>query len=121
MGDTRLRRAIWRTRRALKRERHLTRTKDSAETEKAHMQTQSKHFNWSSIAKQENPKKVSHKLLPRPLLNLCRRAALISSKKSETVLSRLKYGKGSPEDVLKERAVGLSGKIGKSAVGDVET
>ena len=48
-------------------------------------------------------------------------AALISSKKSETVLSRLKYGKGSPEDVLKECAVGLSGEIGKSAVEDVET
>ena len=29
-------------------------------------------------------------------------------------------GKGSPEDVLTESAVGLSGKIGKSAVGDVE-
>ena len=58
VGDTRLRRAIWRKRRALKRETHLTKTKESAETEKAPKQTQSKHFNESSIAKQENPEKV---------------------------------------------------------------
>ena len=48
-------RAIWRNRRALKREKHLTKNKERAETGKAPKKTQSKHFNWSSIEKQENP------------------------------------------------------------------
>ena len=47
--------AIWRKRRALKREKHLTKIKESAEMVKAPKKTQSKHFNWSSIAKHENP------------------------------------------------------------------
>ena len=51
-------RAIWRKRRALKREKHLTKIKESAETGKAPKKTQNKHFNWSSIAKQENPETV---------------------------------------------------------------
>ena len=40
-------------RRALKREKHLTKIKESAEMVKAPKKTQSKHFNWSSIAKHE--------------------------------------------------------------------
>ena len=47
-----------RKRRALKREKHLTKIKGSAETEKAPQKTQSKNFNWSSIVKQENPETV---------------------------------------------------------------
>ena len=48
-------RAIWRRRGALQREKHLNKIKESAETGKAPKKTQNKHFNWSSIAKQENP------------------------------------------------------------------
>ena len=45
----------------LKREKHLNKIKESAEMEKATNKTQSKaskHFNWSSIAKHENPESV---------------------------------------------------------------
>ena len=42
--------AIWRKRRALKREKHLEKIKESAEMGKAPKKTQSKHFNWNSIA-----------------------------------------------------------------------
>ena len=63
----RLCRAIWRTRRALKREKHLTKIKESAPKK-----TQRKHFDWSSIAKQEKSLEVSRQLLPRPLLTPCR-------------------------------------------------
>ena len=51
-------RAIWRQRRALKREKHLDKIKESAETGRAPKKTQSKHFNWKSIAKQENSETV---------------------------------------------------------------
>ena len=51
-------RAIWRKRRALMREKHLNNIKESAEMEKAPKKTQSNHFNWNSIAKQDNPEKV---------------------------------------------------------------
>ena len=51
-------REIWRKRTALKRERHLDKIKESAEMGKAPKKTQSKHFNWSSIAKDENPESV---------------------------------------------------------------
>ena len=51
-------RAIWRKRRTLTGEKHLNKIKESAETDKAPKKTQSKHFNWSSIAKQENPETV---------------------------------------------------------------
>ena len=53
----RLCRSIWRKRRALKREKHLTKIKEGAEMGKP-PRKQSKHFNWSSIAKQENPETV---------------------------------------------------------------
>ena len=61
--------AIWRKRTALKQEKHLTKIKESAEIGKAPNKTQSKHFNWSSIAKHEKPRICSHKLLPRPLID----------------------------------------------------
>ena len=51
-------RAIWRKRRALKREKHLTKIKESAELEKDPKKTQSKHFNWSTVAKHGNPESV---------------------------------------------------------------
>ena len=51
-------REIWRKRRALKREKHLDKIKESAEMGKARKKTQSKHFNWKSIAKDENPEYV---------------------------------------------------------------
>ena len=51
-------RAIWRKRRALKLQKHLNKIKESAEMEKAPKKTQSKHFNWSSIAKHEGPESV---------------------------------------------------------------
>ena len=56
----RLSRAIWREQRALKREKHLTKIQESAEAgERLHTQkTESKHFNWSSVAKQQNPETV---------------------------------------------------------------
>ena len=53
-----LSREIWRTRRALKRERHLDQIKESAEMGRAPKKTQSKHFNWKSIAKDENPESI---------------------------------------------------------------
>ena len=62
-------REIWRKRRALKREKHLDKIKESAEMGKALKKSQSKHFNWSSIAKDENPESVLTKILPRPLLD----------------------------------------------------
>ena len=49
---------IWRKRRALKREKHLDKIKESAEMGRAPKKTQSKHFNWKSIAEDENPKSV---------------------------------------------------------------
>ena len=51
-------REIWRKRRALKREKHLDKIKESAEMVKAPKKTQSKHFNLKSIAKDENPESV---------------------------------------------------------------
>ena len=51
-------REIWRKRRALKREKHLDKIKESAEMARAPKKTQSKHFNWKSIAKDENPESV---------------------------------------------------------------
>ena len=51
-------RAIWRKRRALKREKHLDKIKESAELGRTPKKTQSKHFNWSSIAKHENPESL---------------------------------------------------------------
>ena len=65
-------REIWRKRRALKREKHLDKIKESAEMERAPKKTQSKHFNWKSIAKDEKSRICSHKILPRRLLNLRR-------------------------------------------------
>ena len=51
-------REIWRKRRALKREKHLDKIKESAEMGRAPKKTQSKHFNCKSIAKDENPESV---------------------------------------------------------------
>ena len=51
-------REIWRKRKALKREMHLGKIKESAGMEKAVKKTQSKHFNWRSLSKQENPESV---------------------------------------------------------------
>ena len=50
-----LSRNLEKERRALKRERHLDKIKESAEMVRAPKKTQSKHFNWKSIAKNENP------------------------------------------------------------------
>ena len=49
---------IWRKRRALKREKHLDKIKESTEMGRVPKKTQSKHFNWKSIAKDENPESV---------------------------------------------------------------
>ena len=46
-------------RRALKWRKHLIKIKESAATRKAPKNTHSNHFNWSSIAEQENPKQFS--------------------------------------------------------------
>ena len=50
--------AIWRKRRALKREKHLTKIAKYAEAGKAPKPNAEKHFNWTSIAKDQEPKKV---------------------------------------------------------------
>ena len=42
----------------MKREKHLDKIKESAEMVRAPKKTQSKHFNWKSIAKDENPESV---------------------------------------------------------------
>ena len=122
-------REIWRKRRALKRENHLDKIKESAEMEKAPKKTQRKHFNWKSIAKDENPESVLTKYfrdlhsipedqeettqserrhwveLWKNLRMECAGGMLISPKKLERVLKKLKNGKGSPDqitaDVLK--------------------
>ena len=111
-------RAIRRKRRALKREKLLTKVRESAETVKAPKKTQSKHFNCSSIAKRENPETVltsffqdlcsipadqsdlcpsRENSLDRALWkNLrmdCAGGTLISTKKLERFLSKLKMGK----------------------------
>ena len=122
-------REIWRKRRALKREKHLDKIKESAEVENAPKKTQSKHFNWNSIAKDENPESVLTKYF-RDLYSIsedqeestqserrhwvelwknmrmdCAGGILISPKKLNNVLKKLKNGKGSPDqitaDVLK--------------------
>ena len=67
----RLCRAIWRHRRALKREKHLTKIKEKCGDGKASKKSRSKHLNWSSIAKQKKSEISSHRLLPRPLYNPC--------------------------------------------------
>ena len=97
--------------------------------EKAPKKTQSKHFNWSSIAKQENPESVLTNFFQdlysipgdqeeatqserRHWVELWKNlrmdsagGMLISPKKLQKVLKKLKNGKGSPEqitaDVLK--------------------
>ena len=51
-------REIWRKSRAFKRVKHLDKIKESAEMGRAPKKTQSKHFNWKSIAKDENPESV---------------------------------------------------------------
>ena len=122
-------REIWRKRRALKREKHLDKIKESAEMVRAPKKTQSKHFNWKSIAKDENPESVLTKYFQdlysisedqeeltqserRHWVELwknmridCAGGMLISPKKLENVLKKLKNGKGSPDqitaDVLK--------------------
>ena len=122
-------REIWRKRRALKREKHLDKIKESAEMVKAPKKTQSKHFNWNSIAKDENPESVLTKFfldfysipedqeestqserrhwveLWKNMRMDCAGGMLISPKKLENVLKKLKNGKGSPDqitaDVLK--------------------
>ena len=63
-------REIWRKRRALKREKHLDKIKESAEMEKAPKKTQSKHFNWKSIVKDENPESVLYTDLNGSLVTL---------------------------------------------------
>ena len=105
-------RAIWRKQRALKREKHLNKIKESAEMGKAPKKTQSNHFNWSSIAKHENPESVLTKFfqelysiptnpeatqserrhwveLWKNLRVDCAGGMLISPKKLENVLSKL--------------------------------
>ena len=109
-------REIWRKRRALKREKHLDKIKESAEMGRAPKKTQSKHFNWKSIAKDENLESVLTKYLTqlerRHWVELwknmridCGGGMLISPKNLENVLKKLKNGKGSPDqitaDVLK--------------------
>ena len=122
-------REIWRKKKALKREKHLDKIKESAEMGRAPKKTQSKHFNWKSISKDENPKSVLTKYF-RDLYSIseeqeeltqserrhwvelwknmrmdCAGGMLFSPKKLENVLKKLKNGKGSPDqitaDVLK--------------------
>ena len=63
-------RAIWRKKRALKREKHLTKIKESAETGKAPRHT--KHaFQLEFDCKTRKSRNSFHKLLPRLLLNSC--------------------------------------------------
>ena len=66
-------RAIWRKRRALKREKHLDKIKESAEIGRAPKKTQSKQaFQLEINCKGRKSRICSHKILPRPLLNLRR-------------------------------------------------
>ena len=139
----RLCRAICRRRRALKREKHLTKIKESAETEKATEEIQSKHFNWSSIAKRENPETV----LTSPLFNSCRPIGPHPSREdsggslveapesglrwwSSDLNTEIEESTGQaemreritgpdPGRHLERTASGLSGKTGKIAVRDV--
>ena len=140
-------REIWRKRRALKREKHLDKIKESAEMGRAPKKTQSKHFNWKSIAKDENPESVLTKYF-RDLYSIseeqeeltqserrhwvelwknmridCTGGMLISPKKLENVLKKLKNGKGSPDqitaDVLKALPPRMFGKAGEVVVADV--
>ena len=85
--------------------------------EKAKKKTQSTHFNWSSIAKDENPESVLAKFFQdlysipedqeestqserRHWVELdCAGGMLISPKKTENVLKKLKFGKGSPDQI----------------------
>ena len=122
-------RETWRKRRALKREKHLDKIKESAEMVNAPKKTQCNHFNWNSIAKDENPESVLTKFfqdlysipedqeestqserrhrveLWKNMRMNCAGGMLISPKKLENVLKKLKNGKGSPDqftaDVLK--------------------
>ena len=131
-------RAIWRKKRALKRAEHLTKIKESAVRERAPKKTQSKHFNWSSIAKQENPETVltnffqdlysipvdqediiqSERLhwieLWKILRVDCAGGMLISTRKFESVLSKLKNGKGSPDQITADVLKALPRNVWKS-------
>ena len=114
---------IWRKRRALKREKHLGKIKESAEMGKAPKKTQSTYFKSKSIAKHENPGSVltnffqdfysipedqeeathSERLhwveLWKNLTMDCAGGMLISPKKLERVLKKLKNGKGSSDQI----------------------
>ena len=132
----------------LKREKHLTKIKESAETVKAHQEnTKASMSTWSSIAKEENPETVLADFFQDPFSipadqgdiaqsgrthwmelwkNLSMDFAggtLISTKKLERVLSKRKCGKRSPDqitaDVLKALPVECLEKVGEIVVGDV--
>ena len=118
--------------------------KESAEMEKAPKKTQSKHFNWKSITKDENPELVVTNFFQglysipedqeeatqserRHWVELwknmridCAGGMLISPKKLENVLKKLKNGKGSPDhitaDVLKALPSRMFGEVGEVAV-----
>ena len=140
-------REIWRMRRALKREKHLDKIKESAEMAKAPKKTQSKHFNLKSIAKDENPESVLTKYfrdlysIPEDLEELtqserrhwvelwknmridCAGGMLISPKKLENVLKKAKERErltGSDHSRCFESITArMFGTAGEVAVGDV--
>ena len=115
--------------------------------EKAPKKTQSKHFNWKSIAKDANPESVLTKYFQdlysisedqeeltkserRHWVELwknmrmdCAGGMLISAKKLENVLKKLKNGKGSPDqitaDFLKSITARMFGEAGEVVVVDV--
>ena len=114
---------------------------------KAPKKTQSKHFKWSSIAEDEIPESVLTKFfqdvnsipedqeettqserrhwveLWKNLRMDCAGGMLISPKKLENVLKKLKNGKGSPDqitaDVFKIIASRMFGEAGEIVVADV--
>ena len=67
----RLCRAIWRNRRALKREKHLTKIKEKCRDGESLQENKKQAFQLEFDCKARESRNGSHKLLPRPRINAC--------------------------------------------------
>ena len=131
----------------MKREKHLTKDQGECRDGESTKENTKQAFRLEFDCETRISRNSSHKLLPRPLLNSCgpRRShpiretsldralknvkvdcaggMLISTKKLESVLSNLKNGKGSPDQItagcFESIPPGMTGKAGEIVVGDV--
>ena len=111
---------------ALKREKYLTKIKESAEMGKAPNKTQSEHFNWSSIAKQGGDNPIRETTLGRAVEKLenglCRRNVDFTKETGnclEEIEKRESLSGSDHSRCFEIIASRMFGKIGEIAVVDV--